>query len=123
MQVELQTFLTTVAGADLMDMVTVADVLARWGYRTEEDWATYSAEDLSARYGKQVPVWMMAAVLLNAGGEFTVEMPDGFGALAAASYEFACGRMKDPLLDAAFSAANPRMAEYVRNKGGVNRHV
>jgi hypothetical protein len=123
MQAELQTFLTTVAGAGLMDTVSVPEVLARWGYRTEEDWATYSAEDLIVKYGEQVPVWMLAAVLLNAGGEFTVEMPGGFGALADASHEFACGGMKDPLLDAAFSAANPRMAEYVRNKGGVKRHV
>jgi hypothetical protein len=122
MQADLKAFLETIGGADLMETVSVGEVLARWGYRTEEDWGTYSREDLIAKYGEQVPVWKLAAVLTNAGGEFTTAMPGGFGVLADAHYQFACGRCTDPLLDAAFSAASPGMAAYVAGKKAVS-HV
>lgn len=111
MQADIQTFLTTFGGAGLMETINLRAVLKRWGYKAPKSWCTYTTEDLVAKYGEDIPVWMLAGVLMNAGGTFKVVIPDkAFHTLFDAFHNFACGRETAPLLDAAFSAMNPHIA-------------
>lgn len=116
-------FLCAFAGVPLGDLqrkVNLGEVLDRHGYYTEPDWQTHERQDLIERYGAIVPVWKFAGVLLNAGGTFTegaLDIP-AYHLLAEAGHEYACGRLSDPFLCAAFAEMNPHMAAYRREKDG-----
>ncbi|WP_300439341.1 hypothetical protein [uncultured Mameliella sp.] len=124
MEKEIETWLLSLVpqGSTLRSEIDLRAFLDSYGYHAPEDWETYTTDDLVEKYGPTIPVYMLVAVMLNAGGEFRKPMSkDGWRALANALARWHIGHYVAPLLEVAFSRESPAMATHLaQHAAGVS---